>query len=172
MDDAQKKIDLSRDVLVNLRKITQAIDLHSKQLVRHYGLTGPQLVLLETIRARSGISVTALARATSLSQATVTSILNRLEKKGFIFRKRSETDKRRMMVELTKAGECLLEKAPPPLQETFVDQFGSLENWEQSMILSSLQRLVVMMEARKIDASPILATGPIVETVDTGDLAP
>lgn len=156
-----KPKDLSREVLVALRRITQAIDLHSRQLVRTYGLTGPQLVILEEISMHEGISVTELARAISLSQATVTGILLRLEKRGFVLRSRGVRDKRTTMVAITEEGRAILDTAPPLLQETFVEQFGQLHNWEQMMILSGLQRVVSMMQAKKIDASPFLVTGPI-----------
>lgn len=160
-EDQEKTVFFSREVLIALRKIIQAIDLHSRNLSKKYGLTGPQLVILQEIASKSQISVTELGRAISLSQGTVTDILSRLEKKGLIFKKKSENDKRRIELYITDDCERLLEQAPPPLQETFLEQFDAISDWEQMMILSSLQRLVEMMEAKKIDASPILASGPI-----------
>ena len=55
----------------------------------------------------------------------------------------------------------LLEAAPPLMQESFVEQFDRLQNWEQHMILSSLQRLVTMMDAKQIEAAPILTSEPL-----------
>lgn len=43
------------------------------------------------------------------------------------------------------------------MQESFVEAFDKLEDWEKSMILSSLQRLVSLMDAQHIDAAPLLA---------------
>ncbi len=60
----------------------------------------------------------------------------------------------------------LLETAPPPLQESFVEQFNALEDWEQAMMLSSLQRLVVMMDAKSIKAAAVLSTEPFYESMD------
>ncbi|MBT8341878.1 MAG: MarR family transcriptional regulator, partial [Desulfatitalea sp.] len=73
-----------KEMLVSLRKITQAISQHSKDLHRRYGLTGPQLVILNEIANHNTISVSELARSISLSQATVTDILNRLDRKGLV----------------------------------------------------------------------------------------
>ena len=56
-----------KEMLVSLRKITQAISMHSKDLNRRYGLTGPQLVILNEIANHEVLSVTELARAISLS---------------------------------------------------------------------------------------------------------
>ena len=147
-----------KEMLVSLRKITQAISLHSRDLNRRYGLTGPQLVILNEISNHESLSVTQLARLISLSQATVTDILNRLNKKGLIERTRSDTDRRRVMIKLTPKCREILSQAPPALQETFVDRYTTLSEWEQLMILSSLKRVVDLMSAAKIDAAPFLAT--------------
>ena len=153
--------NLSREVLVALRRITQAIDLHSRQLVRSHGLTGPQLIILEEIARHQEIAVTELARAISLSQATVTGILLRLERQGLVSRLRGTRDKRNTLISITPKGKAILEEAPPLLQETFVRCFAQLPQWEQLMILSSLHHIVHMMQAKSIDASPFLVTGPI-----------
>ncbi len=156
-----KTLLFSKEVLISLRKIIQATDFHSKNLSKKYGLTGPQLIILQEISSNSHISITELGRAISLSQGTVTDIILRLEKKELVCKKKSETDKRRIELYITDKCKTLLDKAPPPLQETFIEQFEQLRDWEQMMILSSLHRLVEMMEAKKIDASPLLVSGAV-----------
>ena len=52
-------------------------------------------------------------------------------------------------------------RTPPPIQESFLTQFDKLKDWEQSTILSSLQRLVQMIDAKDIEAAPVLAVDPI-----------
>ena len=152
---------LSDHVMIALRKIIQAIDLNSKSLIKRVGLTGPQLVILQEIGHSDEVSVGEIAKAISLSQGTVTGILERMEKRALVARRRSESDKRRVMVRITADGKKVLETAPPLMQESFVEQFNHLQEWEQSMILSSLQRLVSIMDAKSLKAAPILATGPI-----------
>ena len=148
----------SDSVMIAIRKIIQAIDLNSKKLVKRVGLTGPQLVILQEISSCEEMTAGEIARAVSLSQSTVTGILDRLQKRQLIRRRRSVGDKRRIMVGITDSGERILEEAPPLMQETFVDRFSNLQEWEQSMILSALQRMVSLMDAKAIDAAPFLAT--------------
>lgn len=150
-----------REILISLRKIIQATDLHSRSLSKNFGLTGPQLVILEEVSNHGRITVTGLAKAISLSQATVTDIINRLVKKNYLIKRKSEKDKRQVEISLSEKGATVLDQAPPPLQETFIDRFSNLADWEQLMILSALERVVSMMSAEKIDAVPILASGPI-----------
>lgn len=154
-------MNISDEVLISLRKLIRAIDLHSRYLSKKFGLTGPQLIVLREVFHRKEMSPGELAASISLSQATITGITDRLEKRGLLTKRKSDIDRRRMLIQVTDAGQQLLEQAPPPIQESFLEQFETLNNWEQTMILSSLQRLVQMIDATDIDAGPILTTSPI-----------
>ena len=152
------------DVLIAIRRIIQSVDLHSRYLLRHFGLTGPQLIILKEISDRKEVSISEIAKAVSLGQPTVTGILERIENRGLIIRRRSKSDKRKVLISITETCQTLMKKAPPPMQEHFIDSFTSLQDWEQSMILASLQRIVSLMDAKSIQVAPILAeAGPIAE---------
>ncbi|PID74163.1 MAG: transcriptional regulator [Desulfobacterales bacterium] len=153
-------------VLIAIRRMTQAIDLHSRCLTKKCGLTTPQLIVLKEISRRSETSVSQLAKAISLSQSTVTGILTRLENRGLVIRRRSTADKRRVLVRISDGCARFLQSAPPPLQEQFFHSFQTLEDWEQMMILSALQRIVSLMDADNLKVAPILTTGPIDGGVD------
>jgi DNA-binding MarR family transcriptional regulator len=148
-------------VVVALRRIIRAIDLHSRALAQKYGLTGPQLVVLGELARNDPCPIGDLSKRVHLSQATVTGILDRLEKRSLVERVRSTDDKRKVLVSATSDGAAILESAPPLLQEDFIEGFGRLPEWEQSQILSSLQRVVALMEARDFGATPYLATGTV-----------
>jgi DNA-binding MarR family transcriptional regulator len=150
--------NLADDILIALRRIIRAIDLYSRRLAQRHGLTVPQLVVLQELRRRGEMPGSELARAVSLSQATVTGILSRLAARGLVVRRRSVSDRRRLPVRLTEAGAALVAAAPPLLQESFCAELGKLAEWEQTQILSNLQRLVAMMEAEDVAASPLLTT--------------
>ena len=153
-------------VMVAIRRIMRSIDLHSKYLATRYGMTGPQLTVMQALEACDGLSVGALARSVHLSSPTVTGILTRLSKRDLVRQSRGQDDRRVVQIWLTEPGRTLLAQAPPPLQERFRSEFAKLSDWEQTLILSCLQRIVAMMEAKEIDASPIMATGPIDSTAE------
>ena len=123
-------------------------------------MTGPQLVVLREVAAEER-SASALARAVSVSLPTLSGIVARLEGRGLVARRRGDEDRRQVLISITHAGRKILEAAPAPLQKAFTDRFERLEEWEQTQILSVLQRVVAMMEADELDASPILTTGAI-----------
>lgn len=160
---------ISEEVLATLRQIIRAIDIHSKQLSKHFGLTGPQLVLIKEIAAHRDISVSELARKVSLSQATVTTIIDRLETRGLATRIRSARDKRKVTLRITPKAQEILQANPTFLQEEFIRNFERLEKWEQTQILSSIQRLARMMKAEQLESQPVLSTQELTEEAPPSD---
>ncbi len=154
-------VEKIEEVLVSLRRVIRATDLHSKHLAKTTGLTAPQILLLQTIRNKGEITIGELATIMNLSQATVTTIIDRLEKRLLVKRVRSTSDKRKVFAVLTESGFEVLKSAPIPLQDQFARQFEGLQEWEQTMIISSLQRVAHMMDAQHIDASPVLDVGQL-----------
>jgi DNA-binding MarR family transcriptional regulator len=159
----------SDEILVSLRRIMRAVDLHSKQLEKQAGLTVPQMLIMRTVAQAGSLPVNRIARAVSLSQGTVTSVLDRLEKRGYAGRKRDPGDRRVVAVSLTARGRALLAKAPGLLQEGFVRRYGQLPDWEQSLLVAAVQRIASLMGAETVDAAPILQVG---EIEDLGALPP
>lgn len=160
-------MDRLEQVLTSLRRVIRATDMHSKHLAKISGLTTPQILLLQAIRNVEGAVIGQLAEEVSLSQATVTSILDRLEKKGYVERERSTVDKRKVHVHLTEHGIEILRDAPTPLQDHFSKRFNDLQEWEQTMMIASLQRVAHMMDAEHIDASPVLDVGILDRQLDS-----
>jgi DNA-binding MarR family transcriptional regulator len=153
------RMDQIDAVLIALRKVIRATDLHSKYLAKNTGLTTAQLLILQSIQNMGEVSIGEISKKISLSQATVTSILDRLADKGLVYRERSTKDKRKVHAYLTEDAVALIKDAPAPLQKQFTKQFEALNDWEQSMMISSLQRIAQMMDAEDIDASPVLDVG-------------
>ncbi|WP_257280385.1 MULTISPECIES: MarR family winged helix-turn-helix transcriptional regulator [unclassified Endozoicomonas] len=147
------------DVLVSLRQIIRATDLHSKRMIKVCGLTIPQVMVLRAIETLGDVTVKRISQDVSLSQATVTTILNRLEDRHYIERVRSTRDKRIVNARLTTEGMSVLKSTPPLLHEKFIERFESLEDWEKTQLLSALQRVANMMDAESIDAAPVLDVG-------------
>ncbi|MFD1382193.1 MarR family winged helix-turn-helix transcriptional regulator [Rhodanobacter aciditrophus] len=144
------------DVLVHLRRIIRATDLQSKRVVKACGLTIPQIMVLRAIEELGDVTVRRISDNVSLSQATVTTILNRLEERKLVERVRAQKDKRIVNARLTESGTEMLLTTPPLLHEKFIAEFEALDGWEQTQMLSSLQRVAMMMNAENLDAAPLL----------------
>jgi len=164
--DLLSAMEKSHDVLVLLRQIIRATDLHDKHLSRMTGLTMPQLMTMQTLHINGPLTIGMLAKEMNLAQATVTSILDRLERKNLVRRERSHTDKRKVLACPTDEGLELLKSAPATLQDTFIRQFEDMQEWEQSMIVAALERVSHILGAHHLDAAPMLDIGALDRTSD------
>ncbi|MBN2801001.1 MAG: MarR family transcriptional regulator [Deltaproteobacteria bacterium] len=153
------------EVLIALRRITRAIDLHSRRLIALHGLTVPQVLVLKQLAEVGPLPVGTLSRLVRLSSATVSAMLRRLTSRDLVAQVRSEEDRRVVLVEITEAGRDAIASAPSLLQEDFIEAFSALSSWEQHGLISGLQRIASMMDADNLDAAPFLTPGA---TMDPG----
>ncbi len=153
-------------VLTALRQIIRALDLRSRQLAKTVGLTVPQLVVLQAVAAVGGIPTGRIAEQISLSQATVTNIVDRLELRGLLERTRGTVDRRQVQLAVTDAGSQLLARSPTILHEDFLDQFYRMEPWEQAQMLSTLQRVSSMMKAQELSDAPLVPADGLIADED------
>ena len=152
-------MDESEQILSMLRQIIRAIDVQSRNLAKKYGLTGPQLLVLREIHKDDSITSGRIAANISLSHATVTSIIDRLEKRKYVSRIKNNEDKRKVSIKLEDKANEMLKNQPSLLQEDFIRRFQTLEVWERTLLISSLQRIASMMNAEKIQSPPVLVSG-------------
>lgn len=149
------------ELFVSIRQIIRAIDLRSKKLSKAVGITGPQLLVLQEVLATPGLTSKQVSDSINLSQATVTSILDRLEIKQLLVRKRDSIDRRKVSLYLTDQGVITLNDSPRAMEDSFIEKFENIEGWEQTLLLSSVQRIASMMNAEELDAAPMLKIGEI-----------
>lgn len=162
MTQIELRHDLS--ILQSLRRIIRAVDIHSRQLKSKFNITAPQLICLITIVSKKSMAVATLAKEIHLSSSTVVGILDRLEEKKLIVRRRDKKDRRVVKVSATAQGKEFIKNSPSPLQDKLENSLKELSELEQATISLSLQRIVELMEAEEIDAAPILQMGNIEES--------
>ena len=82
-----------------------------RSLLEPLGLTYPQYLAMMALWETSPQTVGALGRRLSLDSGTLTPLFKRLEKVGYIARRRDADDERRVLIDLTEAGRTLRERA-------------------------------------------------------------
>ena len=75
------------------------------------GLTHPQYLVMLALWSEDRRSAGNLAATLALEPATLSPLLKRLESAGLVIRRRSETDERVLMIELTEQGRALRREA-------------------------------------------------------------
>ncbi|MBN2429723.1 MAG: MarR family transcriptional regulator [Deltaproteobacteria bacterium] len=148
-------------IIQSLRRIIRAIEIHSRKLAQKHQITGPQLGCLLALLEEGPLLGTHLAKKVYLSPSTVVGIIDRLEEKGLVARERSPSDRRQVQVSISEAGRQIAANAPSPLQDRLSEALKNLPELEQVSITLALEKVVDLMEAGRIDASPVLETGPI-----------
>ena len=143
-------------ILSALRRIIQAVDIHSRKLASQYNITGPQLVTLLLVLAEGPLTLSQIAKTIHLNNSTVVGIIDRLEAKELVRRERSTRDRREVYVSPTEAGRLLGQQAPSPLHDRFLAALRDLPASEQAAIAVSIERIVELMGADDIEAAPLL----------------
>jgi DNA-binding MarR family transcriptional regulator len=97
------------------REYSTAAVLFHNAVARRFGLSVSDLKTLDILQRRGALTAGEIAVHTSLATASVTSLIDRLQKKALVRRVRDPEDRRRVVVKLT-----------PKLEETIAPLFKSL----------------------------------------------
>lgn len=151
------------DILVKLRKIIRSINLESKKIEKHYGISIPQLLVLQYLSNQNEYKATAkdIKNYLNLNASTVSGILKRLETKGFLAKLPKTGDKRSTVLVLTAFGRDLLTTSPTTLQEKLSARLKKLKPEEITELDKNIELLTSLMDAEDIDASPIITSDEI-----------
>ncbi len=90
----------------------------SRYTLKEAKLTPPQYYILSLLSEKDSRPFKELAELLSCSRATITGIVDTMEKKGLVVRKPNPEDRRSLFVSLTDQGRALV-KATPGLDKTF-----------------------------------------------------
>ena len=141
------------EIMQSLRQIFRAIQDYSQEVSKEFGITGPQLWALKIISADGRLSLGELTQKIYLHPSTVSGIVDRLEKKGYVSRDRGREDRRVVTVHLTPEGKKLVKKAPNPIQGKMVYGLRKLERRKLDSIYDSVQKLVQIMAVQNVKAT-------------------
>ena len=146
---------ISRNVAIfqtmqSLRRIFKALQDYSHEVSSQYGITGPQLWVLKTVLEDENLSVGKLSEKMYLHPSTISGVIDRLERKGYVSRDRDREDRRIVMVQLTPRGKRLAKRAPNPVQGKMIHGLRQLRKEKLTFIHQSVQTLVDIMEAQNL----------------------
>lgn len=144
-----REVEIS-EIMQSLRRIIKSLQDYSQTVFSHFGITGPQLWALKTINQLGSLSLGELSKRMYLHPSTISGVIDRLEKKGYLVRDRIENDRRVVRVQLTPKGKMLVRKAPNPVQGKMIYGLRKLKKEKLNLIYESVQKLVEIMEAKNL----------------------
>lgn len=137
------------------RKLHAALDarLASDEVLFSLGLTAAQLAIVVALSAAETVSTIGLCERVAYDAGAMTRMLDRLQAKGVIRRRRSLVDRRVIHVELTEQGRAGIPRMRKVAMEV-ADQFlGGFSNTEVRELESHLKRL--LSNAQAIPKRPV-----------------
>lgn len=131
--------------------ISQLIWLGSKRFAQYlavYGLTPPQYFTLFSLwHQDKACPMHALAEATYQDAATVTGVVNRLLKLGYVRRHRGQDDRRKVYVALSEAGRRVVQEVGDGRHEVWRRSFADLSQTELDQMLRILQTIMHTLQS-------------------------
>jgi len=95
-------IDKSYEIIRSIKNVKESLKHNFHKRFKDLNLTAPQGMLIGVLVHNGQMKISDLSEKMALSNSTVSGIIDRLEKNKFVERKRSEEDRRVVMVDLTE----------------------------------------------------------------------
>jgi len=109
---------------------------------RDFGITPVQYSLMTTLAERGEMDQNGLALEIGLERTSVAEVLPRMQERGLLVRRRSESDGRVKLVKLTRKGAALLRKMGPAVEPAHDRTVEHLDPSERGLFMVQLIRLV------------------------------
>ena len=135
---------LAEAIFVDLMRAGNALGAGFDELFKKFGLTAPQYNALRVLReAREcGLPCQELGASLVARDPDITRMADRLEEHGFIRKRRSETDRRVVLLSLTPKGLQVLAELDGPVAALHLQQSAVLTATEQRQMANILDKLL------------------------------
>jgi DNA-binding MarR family transcriptional regulator len=135
--------------IVNSIRLLQGVSRQqSGEFVRKYRITGQQLGALRIVALSPGISLRRLSERLYLHISTVSGIIDRLEKRGYVTRERSDRDRRVVQLNVTAAGRKVIKRTPLAGMGFLIHNIDKLPRRQLNNILKGLRLLLGIMKIK------------------------
>jgi DNA-binding MarR family transcriptional regulator len=140
-----KRIEAEKEVIQYLRLVFQAIQRHSNYVEKHIGVSASQLWAMTELSMQPGLRVSDIAERLSIKVATASNMLDKVQNKEFIERKRESDDQRVVRLYLTEKGKHLLKQANVPTQGAVLSGLGLMAEKNVTQLHDALGVLIENM---------------------------
>jgi DNA-binding MarR family transcriptional regulator len=132
--------DLITRVEVNIRKMGAQSVITSQTMTERFGLHTTDLKVLDLIFLREQASAGELANATGLTSGSVTALIDRLVKAGYVDRHADPGDRRRVIVRIRRDAIAPIEAAYASMQTRMVELWSTYSAQDLEIIADFLSR--------------------------------
>jgi len=138
------------EVFLNLLQTGDVASGGEEAFLAAYGLNQARLIILGILDScgQGGLRSSELASHAKVSRATITGLLDTLEKAGHIGRAADPTDRRASTVRITRQGQTLLHKVQPLLMKWAEGILSDLSVKERTQLLKLLRKTQAAFSTR------------------------
>jgi DNA-binding MarR family transcriptional regulator len=154
-------IQLDSSLGYYLARARNVLVARTDQALKPLDLTSPQIGVILFLAAGRARTPLELSREMSYDSGSMTRMLDRLEKKGFLCRTRSDADRRIVELSLTERGRDAAERLPLIGAAVLNEQLQGFSRAELDLLIGMLARI--------IGNSPADACGACGDESDEGD---
>lgn len=135
----------SHESLLNVYFTATCIKKQATEFLSQFDLTVVQLNLMMMLGHQAdesgGLSQVRLSEMMLVNRANVTSLVDRMEKAGFVIRTAAEGDRRSNIIKMTAKGKNLLKKVEPLYAKEVQRIMSPLNDGEQKKLVNMLERV-------------------------------
>ena len=111
MNEKYENLKLDNQLCFPLYTASRLVIQRYQPMLKDLDLTYPQYLVLMVLWEKDEVNLSAIAEKLRLQSNTLTPLLKRLQQRGFLDRKRSESDERNIVITLTDKGKKLKDQA-------------------------------------------------------------
>src|SRR3954466_8961902 len=111
-----------------IRSIVRAGRINTRAIELKIGISLAQLFVLQQLAIKPAESLNELAERTATHQSSVSVVVRRLVDAGLVTREAAASDRRRVQIALTPAGEHILRDAPPTIQSDLMHGMSRMKD--------------------------------------------
>lgn len=100
-------LDQGSHICFNIGRVMRRVYEHYESRLAPYNLTTPQYMVFTALWIQNGITIGDLGQRVALDGSTVTGILDRMEKNGYVERRPNSEDRRSALVFLTEKARII-----------------------------------------------------------------
>jgi len=126
---------------ITLSRAYRAVLAHDERDVRRHGLNLTEFAVLELLYHKGPQPLQLIGEKILITTGTITYVVDKLQKKGLLFRKPCDKDRRKFYAVLTEAGEALIFRIFPEHAQNLAYALGGLSSEEQDIAIKLLKKL-------------------------------
>lgn len=145
----EEKIEQALKLFIVLARANRAINDKVDKPIQAFGLNPTEFAVLELLYHKGDQALQQIGEKILLASGSITYVVDKLEKKGFLKRQACSKDRRVTYARITEDGKQLIEKIFPEHELRIYEIMSVLSDEEQQTMIEQLKRLGLSQKEEK-----------------------